>query len=72
MPMDRPRRQKPAETFHLYGENAVSIETISAILTITQPREVGLYVRCFTDLAEDAVYGKQARALIQAAIAALG
>lgn len=72
LPMLRRRTQKPAETFHLYGANAVSIETISAIITITQPSEVDLYVRCFTDLAEDAVYGSEAKALISRALEALG
>lgn len=71
LPMDRARRQKPAETFHLYDAKTVSIETISAIITITQPSEVDLYVRCFTELADDAVYGNEARALISRALEAL-
>jgi hypothetical protein len=60
-----------AETFSIYGET-VSIETVSAIITVTQPREIALYERCFNELARAAVYGNAARELIAEATAALG
>jgi hypothetical protein len=60
-----------AETFSIYGET-VSIETVSAIITVTQPREIALYERCFNELARAAVYGNAARELIAGATAALG
>lgn len=72
IPLDATRVQKPAETFHVYGEAAVSIELVSAIISITQPHEIALYVKCFDDLARAAVRGKAARALMSRAIAALG
>ena len=59
-----------AETFSIYGET-VSIETVSAIITVTQPREIALYERCFNELARAAVYGNAARELIAEATAAL-
>ncbi len=68
IPLAARRKQKLTETFHIYGDNTVSIELTSAIITITQPREVALYVRCFNNLASDAVYGERARALITTAI----
>jgi hypothetical protein len=59
-----------AETFSIYGET-VSIETVSAIITVTQPREIALYQRCFNELARAAVYGNAAHELITEAAAAL-
>ncbi|MER5643964.1 helix-turn-helix transcriptional regulator [Streptosporangium sp. NPDC002524] len=71
IPLEAPRVQKLTETFHIYGDATVSIELVSAIVTITQPREIDLYVRCFNDLASDAVYGDKVKALITAAVSAL-
>lgn len=65
------RMQKLTETFHIYGEKTVSIELTSAMITITQPWEVDLYVRCFNRLAGSAVYGAAAEDIIRAAIEAL-
>jgi len=44
------------------------VEAVSAGLTITQPREIALYVKAFTELSEAAVYGPGARSLIAAAL----
>jgi hypothetical protein len=41
-------------------------------LTVTQPREIGVYARTFTELNSMAVVGAAARSLIIAAIDALG
>lgn len=71
IPLDAPRVQKPAETFHIYGDVTVSIELVSAIISITQPREIALYAKCFDDLGRSAVHGKAARSLISQAISAL-
>jgi len=60
-----------AETFNLY-EDTVVVETVSAIITVTQPREIALYVRCFDDLAQAAVYGSSVRELVTLALAELG
>jgi transcriptional regulator with XRE-family HTH domain len=60
-----------AETFSIYGDT-VAIETVSAIITVTQPREIALYERCFADLSRAAVYGGAARDLVTQALAALG
>jgi len=64
IPLRARRQQEPTETFHMYDEHTVSIELVSAIVTVTQPSEIALYVRCFNDLAQAAVYGGAARELI--------
>jgi transcriptional regulator with XRE-family HTH domain len=59
-------------TFHIFDHDTVSLETLSAQLTITAPGEVELYERAFVELGRLAVYGPAARARIEAALAALG
>jgi len=44
---------------------------VSGWLTLTQPREIGMYAKAFSDLSELAVRGAKARALITKAIEAL-
>jgi len=65
------RRMWPQETFHVYDDRMVSVELLSAEVTITQPSEVSLYVAAFERLRSMAVYGADARALIVRAIDAL-
>ncbi|WP_411150218.1 helix-turn-helix domain-containing protein [Streptomyces sp. A30] len=62
----------PVEDFWIFDDAQVNVELVSAFLTITQPHEVGMYAQTFADLADLAVYGATARALITAAIDALG
>ena len=54
----------PTNQFILFDDRAVQVEAISAELTITQPREVALYVKAFQELSEQAIYGQAARDLI--------
>lgn len=54
--------------FLMYDRRMVQVETISAELTITQPRELVLYEKAFQALAERAVIGEAARGLIRAAL----
>ncbi|NJC81543.1 helix-turn-helix domain-containing protein [Planosporangium mesophilum] len=58
--------------FWIFDEDRVEIETPSAELTITQPREIAVYARTFAELSSMAVYGAAARSLITAAINDLG
>ncbi|MFI5754011.1 helix-turn-helix domain-containing protein [Streptomyces sp. NPDC051569] len=62
----------PVEDFWIFDDAQVNVELVSAFLTITQPHEIGMYARTFADLAEMAVYGASARALITAAIDSFG
>lgn len=59
---------RPVEDFWIFGEEHVNVELVSAWLTITQPADLELYARVFARLADLAVYGAAARALIAAAL----
>ncbi|MCW2643295.1 MAG: putative transcriptional regulator [Dactylosporangium sp.] len=72
IPMNVDRGMWASPGFWVFDEDRVLVETPSAELTITQPREIGVYVRTFTALASRAVYGATARSLITAAIDVLG
>ena len=48
----------------------VGIETPTASLKVTQPREIRLYAKMFDQLRKAAVYGGEARALVTSAVAA--
>jgi transcriptional regulator with XRE-family HTH domain len=73
IPLDADRSSMwPVESFFLFDNVQVNVELVSGFLTITQPREIAMYEKGFAELAEVAVYGKHARALIAAAISAVG
>lgn len=54
----------PTNQFIMFDDRMVQVETVSAELTITQPREVALYAKSFDELSTLAIYGKSAKALI--------
>jgi transcriptional regulator with XRE-family HTH domain len=56
------------EGFWMFDEKQVKVELVSGHLTITQPHELKLYRNIFRDLSGLAVFGREARALITAAI----
>ena len=58
----------PENAFLIFDDRMVMIETYSAELTITQPREIAVYARAFSWLSQAAVYHQQARALIRDAL----
>ncbi|WP_433661148.1 helix-turn-helix domain-containing protein [Nocardia sp. CA-128927] len=58
----------PATNFLMYDRRLVHVETVTAELTITQPRELVLYERTFQTLAKQSVIGAAARALISSAL----
>ena len=62
----------PVEDFWIFDDRQVDVELVSGWLTLAQPREIARYAKTFSQLAEIAVRGAQARALITAAINALG
>ena len=61
--------QVPTNQFIMFDDRLVHVETISAELTISQPREINLYARAFQELSRLAEYGHGARALIRSALA---
>ncbi|MFE5283745.1 helix-turn-helix domain-containing protein [Nocardia sp. NPDC056611] len=50
--------------FVMYDNRLVLVETVSAELSINQPREIALYGKLFAQLADQAAYGEPARQLI--------
>lgn len=58
----------PTNQFIIFDNRLVHIETISAELSITQPREITLYTKVFHELTQQAVYGQTARKLITTAL----
>jgi uncharacterized protein DUF5753 len=60
--------QVPTNQFIMFDDRLVHVETISAELTISQPREIALYGKAFRQLSEQAVYRHDARTLITTAL----
>lgn len=58
----------PTNQFIMFDNRLVHVETISAELTINQPREIALYHKAFEELAKLAVIGNAARSLIATAL----
>jgi hypothetical protein len=58
----------PGNAFIMFDDRMVMVETYSAELTITKPRERALYAKAFALLHCAAVYGSPARDLITKAL----
>jgi transcriptional regulator with XRE-family HTH domain len=68
IPAAAPRHTTPTAGFWIFDEEMAQVETVSAELTITQHRELGLYAKKFDLLQRSALTGPQARALITQAM----
>lgn len=71
IPFTAQRTVWPLEAFYVHDDTMAVVETLTAEIKVTQPRELADYMKAFVGLAEMAVYGDAARALIRAAIDAL-
>ncbi|MFJ8494304.1 helix-turn-helix domain-containing protein [Streptomyces sp. NPDC094038] len=71
IPAGRERPMWTLETFTLFDEERVSVELLTAGITVTAPGEVAMYARAFEEMTALAVYGADARGLISAAIDSL-
>ncbi|WP_433258740.1 DUF5753 domain-containing protein [Streptosporangium sp. CA-135522] len=71
IPFTALRRMWTLEGFNIFDDTRVHVELLTAAVAVTEPAEVAMYGRGFSELAESAVYGGQARSLITAAIDAL-
>ncbi|MDT0614396.1 helix-turn-helix domain-containing protein [Streptomyces lancefieldiae] len=71
IPFTAQRTVWPLEAFYVHDDTMAVVETLTAEIKVTQPRELDDYAKAFAGLAEMAVYGVAARALIEAAIDAL-
>jgi len=72
IPRKTTRLSMAVEGFWIYDNTMAAVELVSGYLQLTTPSEVLMYVSRFQDLATDAVYGAEARALITEAIDTLG
>ncbi|MFI6723689.1 helix-turn-helix domain-containing protein [Streptomyces atratus] len=68
VPRSAPLNIWPGNSFSMFDDRLVLVETYSAEFSITQPREVELYAKAFASLKQSAVYGRAARELILTAI----
>ncbi|MDJ0346442.1 helix-turn-helix transcriptional regulator [Streptomyces sp. H10-C2] len=71
IPFAAQRTVWPLEAFYLHDDVQAVVETLTAEINVTQPRELADYAKAFSGLSEMAVYGDAARTLIRAAIDAL-
>ncbi len=58
--------------YWIFDDSLVRLETPTASIEVTRPREVALYARMFEQLKQDAVHGPAARELITKALSELG
>ncbi|MBC3989216.1 DNA-binding protein [Streptomyces sp. AC563] len=72
IPMGVPRGMWPTTGFFLFDDAQARTELPEAEVIVTTPAEIDIYARTHAELAGMAVYGEQARALIEDARAALG
>jgi transcriptional regulator with XRE-family HTH domain len=72
IPLDADRSTLwPVEMFFIFDNGRVNVELVSGHLVVTQPREIVMYAKVFSQLSNLAVYGAEAKARIAAAIEAL-
>ncbi|RZD89284.1 helix-turn-helix domain-containing protein [Streptomyces albidoflavus] len=71
IPFTAQRTVWPLEAFYVHDDTVAVVETLTAEIKVTQPRELADYLKAFAGLAEMAVYGDDARRLIRAALDAL-
>ncbi|WP_328869112.1 helix-turn-helix domain-containing protein [Streptomyces sp. NBC_00287] len=68
VPRSAPTSIWPGNAFSMFDDRLVLVETYSAELSVTQPREIELYTKAFALLKQSAVYGTAVRDLISKAI----
>ena len=71
IPATAPRKLFASVGFWIYDDAMVGVETPTASLEISQPREIRLYAKMFDQLRQSAVHGAKARALVTRAMAEL-
>ncbi|MGW1781638.1 Scr1 family TA system antitoxin-like transcriptional regulator [Streptomyces sp. NPDC002143] len=61
----------PGHSFTIFDGRHVQVETFSAGLDVKDEREVAVYEKAFALLERSAVYGREARELVEAELAVL-
>ncbi len=59
------------ESFRIFDREMVQVETLTAVISVTAPKEIELYEKAFGELGRVAVYGPRATARIEAALDSL-
>lgn len=72
IPFTADRVMWPLEAAYIFDGERVTVETLTAEINVTVGAEVRAYERAFVEMGRMAVYGPMARALIDAAVDALG
>ncbi|AJC53951.1 helix-turn-helix transcriptional regulator [Streptomyces sp. 769] len=67
IPRDARMHVWPGNSFSIFDDKVVHVETYSAEMTVTQPNEIEIYFKVFELLRQSAVYGGEVRELIRAA-----
>lgn len=70
IPTKAPYAIWPGNSFTMFDNRTVMVETYSAEITVTQPAEIAMYAKAFALLQQSAVYGQSARDIIGRALAA--
>lgn len=68
VPRSAPASIWPGNSFSMFDDRLVLVETYSAELSVSQPREIELYAKAFALLKQSAVYGTAVRDLIFTAL----
>lgn len=71
IPMMSERAAVASIGFWIFDDTLVGLETPTASIEVTRPREIDTYVRMFDQLQRTALYGRPARALVSKALAEL-
>jgi transcriptional regulator with XRE-family HTH domain len=61
----------PVEGFWMFDDELTRVETVTASLNVTQPREIIVYAKTFERLQLSALYGPKARQLVSAILTEL-
>ncbi|MFD9621867.1 helix-turn-helix domain-containing protein [Streptomyces virginiae] len=72
VPLTAQRTMWPLEAFYVFDDRQAAVETLTAEVNISQPRELADYLKAFSILSKMAVYGDDARRLINSAIDSAG
>lgn len=71
IPADSRRYAIATTGFWIFDNNAVALETPTAAIKVTRPREIALYIAMFEKLQAEAIYGREARGLVAAVLDSL-
>lgn len=71
IPFEVRHKKAPLHGFTVYDDREVSVELLTATLTLAEPSEISGYLELFAEYAKLAMYGSEARALIMRVLAEL-